>query len=546
MRRTTLITLFHILGLATLVWGLACWLGESLTFFASDNGVRFIQIRSLIDQNWQTLAIDYPGRQLDPELNYLPYYYAHALLDGEIFFQITPYLPIVAAWLFKNAGILGLTALPVFGSIFTAIAVYKLTKLLKLPHPHLMLWATVFATPILFYSLELWDHTLAAAFATWGMYGLAKGINNTASVKPLVWAGILLALGAGQRPEMYLFIVASGVSFVWLSWGQWRQIGALVAGGIVGILPIWISQYMWVGHPLGMAFAPHLFGYGKPPNLVYAGIGYSRLFKMGRFLFHIEPRDIITFSIFLSMLIGFVFFGLAVRMPRWQRPKWLVLAMVFLVIQSVMITIYSSSMVFVGLVTVFPLFGLAVIFVNSPTKNYRLLAMTALFFVGGMVVLWPSYGGEQWGARYLLPAYPLLLLLANFHYNHYRQHLPASIQPTFLRAVFLLLVITIRVQGAGVRYSHYIHQLTATNRQELVPLPEIIISNYFFLPSDMASMADKKFFSVATQDQFDTLLTNLKENDIVEVGIIINEYTPLEIPPHLVTETAPLTFSFIP
>ncbi|MFQ5435272.1 MAG: hypothetical protein ACE5FD_10395, partial [Anaerolineae bacterium] len=91
---------FHLL-LMTIVLLLSAWLVfEPLVFANSDVGLRFIQIRSLVEQGWNTLAIPYPT-EIDPGFNFSPYYYAYSLLDGRLYFNISPFFPLASSFFYR-------------------------------------------------------------------------------------------------------------------------------------------------------------------------------------------------------------------------------------------------------------------------------------------------------------------------------------------------------------------------------------------------------------------------------------------------------------
>jgi hypothetical protein len=250
----------HVLILTLLLFGIAWYFMSSLTFFISDVGLRFLQIRELIAHNWQSFAIGYPGRPFDPELLHTPYNYAYSLLAGNLYLKITPFLPLVASWLYAILGPLGLAIVPVAGTIITAVAVYQLARLTALPKPEWLLWITAVATPLFFYTFELWDHTIAVACGALAVYGLSRAALHK-SWLPAFLGGLALGIGLGQRQEMYMFAIAIGLAALLVLWPRWSTAVALAGGACLGVLPLWWLQYQWVGHPLGMALASNLLGY---------------------------------------------------------------------------------------------------------------------------------------------------------------------------------------------------------------------------------------------------------------------------------------------
>ena len=217
---------------------------------------------------WQTFAIDYPARQFDPELRHVPYYYAFSVVDGEIFLNISPFFPLLASILMAGLGKFGLAITPALGTLATVAGIYQLAKLFKLRHSILAMWLTGLGTPLFFYGLELWDHSWGTALVTWSMVAVCAG-QLRQSAKLIGLGGVILGLAFGQRPEIHFFALVVGGVFTLVTFPNWRQPAMLAIGGLLGAIPIWVAQLLWVGHPLGMAFAPHLLGFGKPEYISF-------------------------------------------------------------------------------------------------------------------------------------------------------------------------------------------------------------------------------------------------------------------------------------
>ena len=249
---------WQIIPFTLIVLIFALWFSRTDGTYSSDTGLRLFQAEQLAQNNFQTIAVPYAGEMFDPDWEYIPYYYAYSKVKGEILLNISPFLPYGTAILSNWFGDSARSILPAFGGILTAVAIYLLAKESELRHPLLMMWGTLFATPVLFYSFTFWDHTLGTAFATWGVYFGILGLTRQ-NLKFGLIAGIILGLGLGQRPEMYAFALAFGAAFILVAWRRWQLIGVVALGGILGVLLIWFLQYRWVGHPFGMAFAPHFF-----------------------------------------------------------------------------------------------------------------------------------------------------------------------------------------------------------------------------------------------------------------------------------------------
>lgn len=536
--QTSTKTTLHLLALTIILVALAWLHVSSLTFFSSDSGLRLLQVRQLIDKGWQTLAVDYPGRFADPDLDHTPYYYLYSLIDGEIYLNITPFFPIMASFLYVLAGALGLAISPVVGGVLAAWAIYKLARLSQLSRPYWLIWATVFATPLLFYSLELWDHSLATACAAWGVYGAARGMIENQR-RYLVLAGVAIGLGLGQRPELYVFALATGLGLLVAAWQRWWHVWALVIGGLLGALPVWISQYTWVGHPLGLAVAPNLFGYGRPgayPVQAYSEVTLTPALIKGRLLFYVQSRDPVTFTALLLVLVSFLIIFMVLRVERFQQNRLLLAGFVTAIVGYSLWGLVAWQEPITGLLSTFPLLPLGLTYVKKRKAKppgyhvYHFVFSVVGFFLLLTLALWPSFGGDQWGSRYLLPAYPLLLFLAFYTYEAYIAQLKRPLQPILQLLTAALLILSIGLQLVGLRHLYVNQPENVTMRNAIQALPaQIILTNHPFLPSLMSSVEGKIFMYVDNNHDLVTLIPKFAERGYDRVAILPLEASQLSL-----------------
>lgn len=535
------------------MWGTGWWLYRSIVPYGSDTGLRFIQIRELIANGWQTLAVSYPGRLFDPELNHVPYYFAFSLVGDEIFLEITPFLPWVAAWGYAALGVAGMMLVPALGGVLTAVAIYRLAQLSELPYPHLILWLSVFGTPLFFYSIELWDHTLATAAAAWAVYWLVKGIYQ-AQKRWLLLAGMAVGLGLGQRPEMYMFALCLGAGFLLVNGRQWRLLLVVVVGSLLTAAPIWWWQYQMVGHPLGMALATHLLGYGTKPELIASGGDNPWFLKMSRKLFVVEARDPHTFIASLSVTVGIVLFLLSVRVERWQRRSlWWAAAAILLFGYALFLVKTLTTHGLNGVLATFPMIVVALLFVPGEVDKrplrivYELVFSITFLFLAGMVLIWPADGGLQWSWRYALPFFPLALYLAFYNYQvlvHFWQDWRGVV---LRRLLVLLVTMTVLLQAAAFHMQVDRHQQSGAVRDGVAALPvEVIITNALYLPTEAAALDDKVFLYVADEAHLPRLIGRFWEQGVTEFAVVPLQFVPLPVPEEvdgvMVREKRPFVF----
>jgi hypothetical protein len=506
---------------------------SSLAFYNSDSGLRYWQVRELAANNRQSFAIEYPGQALDPDFQFIPLYCAYTILQGQVFFPITPFLPYLSSFFYAWLGVIGLTVLPVFAGLMTALGTYKLATLCNLPRPRLILWSSVLATPLLFYTIQLWDHSLAMACAVWAVYGVALGITEQRG-RPLLWAGVVAAVGMGQRPEMYMFALALGAALLIVAWPNLRPAMTLAAGGAVGMLPIAWLQYRWTGHPLGVLMT-HVSDYGRPEQYVFQCIGPSRSVQAGRFLLHVDGQDPWSFTAALLAVGGLFLFIFWLRLPRLQH--WAV-AMAALAAILGGYAIWGALLwqgALAGLLTSFPLLGLSLTFIdgnddgNANRPVYRLTLLTALIFIAGMIAFWPAYGGVHWGGRYLLPVYPLLLFLAFYVYNAYAARY--SVRPMLRFVAVTLLILSIILQLLSLRLFWQGQQDNTLTQAAIAGLPaDVILTNHPFLPTMLMGLEEKFFMYIDSEEDFYTLIPRLQEQNISRFAFISVAALPIAVP----------------
>jgi len=347
---------FSLVFMTLLLGAAAVYMLSSQTFFSNDLGLRFLQVRTLAEGGWQTFAVPYPARFLDPELAHVPYYYAYLLLDRQFFLKVSPYLPLLTSFLYDRFGPAALPTLPVLGGVATVLANYRLGKLTRVRHPYLLLWLTILATPVLFYSLTLWDHTLGTAGAVIAVAAVAHGLQSGRR-SSFFWGGLAVALGAVQRVEIHILALALMASLLLLNWRNWMQWGAFVVGGIAGSVPIWALQMLWFGHPLAPVSAAHLLGFGVPdtyPVQPYAHVTLTRPIKISRLLLYVEAADPLIFVAALAVLVGAFLLVFVLRVPRWRKRGLAIALLVTVLAGYAIFAAIAWQRELPGLITTFP------------------------------------------------------------------------------------------------------------------------------------------------------------------------------------------------
>jgi hypothetical protein len=526
---------------------------SSLVFFSSDSGLRYLQIKQLQVNHWQTYAIDYPGIVIDPDLEMVPYYYAYSIINNAIYLNITPFFPLLSSIFDHVLGLMGLALVPVISGIMIGWGIYKLSVINQLPYPNAMFWASIIATPVLFYSVQLWDHSLGVALAVWAVYFVDRGMKESHN-RSIIVGGFLMGIGLGQRPELYAFAIALGLCVVGIT--NFKQLKSIlfIFGGGIGVLPVWLFQYLTVGHPLGIIIANSFFEYGVPDEHPFPGEFRQNLPRtqvIGHFLYQInKEQPVLTVISLILILFGMYYLFISLR-KTYQKNMFL-LGTILLIFGYSICFIISFGNAIQGFISTFPLIGFAIAFIPGKNisndmlwKTYKFISLLVGMFFVIMLMLWPADGGFQWGARYLLPAYPLLLIMASFVYREHIRAISHKQHRTFKLGVISMLIMSVIMQIGGLIALDQRFSEQKNIRESVVNLPvEFILTNAPYFQSEMAS-TDKVFVFVGSIEKLTQAIMRLAEMKVFNFAFIPLEAIQLEVPGRISGFRIDMTSNFV-
>ncbi|MGH7484863.1 MAG: hypothetical protein ACRD3J_00510 [Thermoanaerobaculia bacterium] len=214
-------------------------------FWGPDSGNHFIQLRTVLRSGG--FAIDDAPRAAH---HFVPY-------GHHVYSFYSPAFPVATAPFFILFGDLGLFVLPLAGTLTIVILLSRL-----LDHDYIpMTIAAIFATPLLWYTLVFWEHTLAVA--------LALGAYVLVTRERTVLGGFVAALGVVFREEGYVMIASVAIALLLTR----RRVLPFVGGALIALAPLWLINWMTFGHPLGL--------HAK----VYASLGSVQLSNWWVYLF---------------------------------------------------------------------------------------------------------------------------------------------------------------------------------------------------------------------------------------------------------------------
>jgi hypothetical protein len=241
-------------------------------FFSSDEGVKFIQLRALAENGFRGACISWPGRELGLDRHYAVVERFFELRGGELYSPHPLLFALASAPGWFLFGFRGLYFLPLLAGAATALLTIMLARAFAARRPWLAGAVVAFASPIFFYSLCYWEHTVAVAL--W-LGGFALIVRR--SRPRLAAAGALWGLGAALRPEFY-WLAACGAAALFLFNKGERLRTALWPAAAFAITAVGVELLAWAawGQPAFMRLASNLaYGGARGPAAFIYGVGHS-------------------------------------------------------------------------------------------------------------------------------------------------------------------------------------------------------------------------------------------------------------------------------
>jgi hypothetical protein len=560
--------------LVLVIYAFLAWhLLPDRAFFAGDQGMKFIQVQSLVRGGWRTASVGYPGRELDPGLDFFPMPGYAVIVDERIYFHYPLPFAVLSSPLYVLLGQRGLYVIPLVATVLTGLLVYRWTSR-SVPHWKITsILLLAFGTPLFFYSLVFWEHTSAVLLSTVGVYLLSQSGPTLPRWKVIV-AGGALGLACWLRAECYLFAII--VVGAWLAFYvklPWSAFGTPIAASLsrrqrsrgrvpwtallwlgVGLAMAWLPLWVWQQVEYQSFLGPHLSGHvrflGDADRTLrdtlqgVLEIAYTTLVQG-------YPARVPT----VVLAVAFDVVVVVLWLPALRKHTWLVLASGILLLAAVLPVLgYAGEHVIRGLVPVSPIiaFSLLPFGGHRPGKRGRLAKYLLVIVLGYIVAVCLTQRvdpGLQWGPRFLLPLFPLLVVAA---LNALAELQGLGSGKAALVVFVALAAVSLGLQVAGVRLLHQkrwqsFDLLLAT---EELPVTHIVTDVEWYPPEMAELFYARQFFYVTQQAGYEDMVGRLCRAGIRRFG-----WVPLEastIRPHVtrdgcfVRQRSALVFDIVP
>jgi hypothetical protein len=430
-------------------------------FWSLDEGGKLLYIQNVIQRASVTAPLIYPGRALDPNLEYLPLFF-YARQGSDIYSWWPVGFPLLTLPFYRLLGWAGLYVLPALAgaaaSGLSALIAVRLAPTLfasnRTRQAVLILTAALvgLATPMLFYSTMFWEHTVSVALLLLGLW-LALRSGQDQCGRCAGAAGAAVGLAGFMRTEQ--LFAGLGILAVLTLW-RWRQ-GLRMGVSLALVTAAWmVFNYAMMGSWISRQWGANTT---ELTNALFPGLFEAGLLYIPYLLFN-APK-IIAYDLGTPLLvIGTLLVAACLILPGARR-LWPVLAACYAGLAAVCAVVlfqpegYRSVH---GVVLIAPqIVCCAWLYYMLRRKDVARWPVAMLSAAALVVLLafiarsWLAAGGQQWGSRYLLVLYPLLTIAAVVGLFPLA-HSPRSGVAHFLfasAAVLVLIGAGFQVRGQG-------------------------------------------------------------------------------------------------
>ena len=466
-------------------------------FFSGDSGLKLIAALNAIDHPRNPFALDLPNIAGRPVQYVDPMVAVHG--DHGHVIQ-SPLFPVVSAPLIASLGLRGAYVLP-------AIAFIVLMPLLNVVRRHaapstsigVLACVAVGANPLLFYSLEFWEHAPAVALAAGSSALALAGIDRGRPAPWIVGSGIVGGLSVLLRPEAVWYVGSLGLV---LGFRWWAAFGV---GAAVILLPFALANYVHAGTVMGTHASA---------SLVSLTDGYlpARWQRIDSWFVPDGAATMVAFALVAAAWLAAV---VDVELARRQ-----LIALVGVAVISVLAA--RQELPRESLWQGFPLALLAFVPMGPSVGRIRWLSAIAAVSTLGIVLTAAHDGGAQWGPRFLLVAAPVVIVLAAHGASE-------ALGPGYGRTARIAVVALILIAGVATSRAAY-RELRGSKRAyarivstaATVTSPgEVLLSNVWWFDQIAAPLYGTRTFLYADSQQTATgILRELTEARIDKATLV--------------------------
>ncbi len=497
------------------------------SFWGIDNGVKFQGAEAFATKG--SLNIPYFGQDFDPDGVFRPLVRPFSILGPKGQVPVfSPLFLVLAGIFYKLLGRIGPSILPLLGGWMLLAASWLMwIRHRRNRDGRLFLLMVGLGSPALFYSLTLWEYSIAMALVTISLAYISRGrtgLQEAPMWEPLA-AGVLLAIATALRTEAVLW--APILLIFWSQTGRrsdaiWLFIGGLALGlGVFGGL-----NHLLTGNFLPLHLLTNNFGEGIRRSIRAFAITRAQNF----YVVLIEGFKQNHYSV-----IGVLPLIAVVAWRRWriERGYWYGLAfgliLVWLAYLAVSLSaqnqagyMYNNG----GMMWVTPFIVLGLFKLHGERRRFWYLIWAgSLLYIAVVAFTAPFVRGVHWGPRLVIMAVPPLMMIGATRAQRWWHRSPSS------RSIIVLLAImSIFNQFYSV---HVLREAKEQNvrltRWAVSAGAEAAVTNLWWLPGDLALLSAKHpWYVIRSKDptEMQRLIQGLRSQGVLKFSFY-------ELPPYL-------------
>lgn len=525
LRRREAETIAAIAALYLLFWIIL----PKPAFWGVDSGIKYQSMCAFAETGSMTIPSGGDaGLKVDPQYRAFPLPFALEAKGGSIPVY-SPVFIILGGVLLKVFGAWGPYLLSLLGGWGVLLGAWMLWIRHRSSHDaRLYLIIIGLGSPLLFYSLELWEHSIAAALATWSFVFIAEGrqeASNHDGRKGAFLSGILIGFAILFRVECSILVVLS--LGLWRMTGRKRDTAFRYTMGIVSIFALGAI----IGHWQGDAVIP------------LSIVSNYMMLKVRTIMDMITNRAQNFYSISVEgfaaeslSLLGLLPLAVIAIWGGWRReknwwPYFLVLlsgveaAYLYFGIRSGNPTAHTADSG--GLLWVAPIAGLAIMPLRGERRRFwRVVWLTGMSFMLGLALFGPKLDGIHWGPRLALPVIPLLFLLAATRAQRWWDKHPGA------RPVIIFLV------AASVLNQFYSVWLLSDERNRNAELntwvaakSNVVLTDLWWMAGDCGTASyQHPWYYTKNGKAMEAVLSSLRDQSVKRISFLeLPEYIPDEV-----------------
>lgn len=465
------------------VYRVLAMLNSTGGYLGTDTGAKVITLDRMAEEDTFSPAVGYWAEEWDPDGDYHPLFDTRQNDDGEWVNVTTLPMLIAARPLYELGGYRLALLLPMLGGVLAAFACRDIAQRLAGEGAGWWaFWVTALTSPILVYSLDLWEHSLGAGLML-GAVALLLRTRQGGGMAGALLAGAAFGLAATMRAETFV-VAFVAVAVTCLSLLLRKQVTRSVATGVLSVagfavpwlanaaLEVDVGGNRRTSRVSGQAqreWWTELAERGEEALITWFGLpgfGYPGNVVLG------------------AAVVGAIILGITMRRRGEQRPA----VTAFAVAGLIYLLAFASGLGFVSGALVASPFAAAAGLVRRDRDRFAILAMAVLMTVLTWTFQLTGGAGPQWGGRYLLVPTLLLTTLGVVAVVEHRDRLPRAALAGFALAATLFGAVWLQQRS---------HEVEAFF-DDLAEQPEdvVVFANGFLVREAGPAYDDRRYLSV--------------------------------------------------